>query len=74
MSTQQHDHVQDRREIDDEPYDAVASIETGEHVGAANYPTYTANLYRLLLQQTSRGLHAPGDGPSSRPTSHPTWR
>jgi cyclopropane-fatty-acyl-phospholipid synthase len=65
--------VQDYREIDDEPYDAVSSIEMGEHVGERNYPTYAAALYRLmrpegrlLLQQMSRGAagrnSAPGGG------------
>jgi cyclopropane fatty-acyl-phospholipid synthase-like methyltransferase/DUF1365 family protein len=44
-----------------EPFDAVTSIEMGEHVGQHNYPSYTATLYRaakpggrLLLQQMSR--------------------
>ncbi|GAB3886346.1 hypothetical protein GCM10029964_050490 [Kibdelosporangium lantanae] len=80
LSTQQRDHVltrigdlpvevrlQDYRELTDAPYDAVASIEMGEHVGEDNYPTYAATLYRmlapqgkLLLQQMSRGTRAPG--------------
>ncbi|MCK2240875.1 MULTISPECIES: cyclopropane-fatty-acyl-phospholipid synthase family protein [unclassified Crossiella] len=61
--------VQDYRELAGEPFDAVASIEMGEHVGAANYPVYTATLFRmtkaegrLLLQQMSRGAVAPGGG------------
>lgn len=61
--------LQDYREIDDGPYDRVASIEMGEHVGLENYPTYTNNLFRvlkpegrLLLQQMSRGSTAPGGG------------
>jgi cyclopropane-fatty-acyl-phospholipid synthase len=61
--------LQDYREISDGPYDAVASIEMGEHVGAGNYPTFAAGLHRLvrdqgrvLVQQMSRrGL--PGGGP-----------
>ncbi|MBP2370062.1 SAM-dependent methyltransferase [Pseudonocardia parietis] len=58
--------LQDYRELstDDraEPFDAVASIEMGEHVGQDNYPVYAAQLHRLLrphgrllLQQMSRG-------------------
>jgi cyclopropane-fatty-acyl-phospholipid synthase len=66
--------LQDYREIDDEPFDAVASIEMGEHVGEHNYPEYAGRLHRLvvprgrvLLQQMSRGAagvnNAPGGGP-----------
>lgn len=61
--------LQDYREIPDEPYDAVASIEMGEHVGEENYPVYASTLHRLLrpggrllLQQMSRGSTAPGGG------------
>ncbi|MEC3977679.1 cyclopropane-fatty-acyl-phospholipid synthase family protein [Amycolatopsis sp. H20-H5] len=53
----------------DEPFDAIASIEMGEHVGEDNYPTYTKTLFRMLkptgrlvLQQMSRGAVAPGGG------------
>ncbi len=59
----------DYREITGEPYDAVASVEMGEHVGAEQYPRYTEILHqmlkpagRLLLQQMSRGPVAPGGG------------
>nr|WP_211212922.1 cyclopropane-fatty-acyl-phospholipid synthase family protein [Actinopolyspora mortivallis] len=59
----------DYRDLTDRPYDAVASLEMGEHVGADNYPTYLASLFRmlrphgrLLLQQMSRGSKAPGGG------------
>jgi cyclopropane-fatty-acyl-phospholipid synthase len=51
-------------------YDAIASVEMGEHVGAAGYPRFCAELYRLvrpggrlLIQQMSRGSRAPGGGP-----------
>jgi cyclopropane-fatty-acyl-phospholipid synthase len=61
--------LQDYRDVRDEPYDAVASIEMGEHVGEQNYPGYAATLYRalkpggrLVLQQMSRGAVAPGGG------------
>ena len=65
--------LQDYREVDDQPFDAVSSIEMGEHVGQDNYPVYAAQLHRLLrpqgrllLQQMSRGAaganSAPGGG------------
>ncbi len=51
-------------------WDAVASIEMGEHVGAANYPTYVETLRRcvrpggrVLVQQMSRRGKHPGGGP-----------
>ncbi|WP_326951435.1 cyclopropane-fatty-acyl-phospholipid synthase family protein [Amycolatopsis sp. NBC_01307] len=60
---------QDYRELPDAPFDAVASIEMGEHVGEVNYPTYAATLHkmvkpggRVLIQQMSRGNVAPGGG------------
>ncbi|TYL55065.1 class I SAM-dependent methyltransferase [Nocardioides sp. BGMRC 2183] len=55
----------------DEEYDAVVSLEMGEHVGQRNYPTYARVLHdavrpggRVLVQQMSRpdGDH-PGGGP-----------
>ncbi|MHA6622648.1 class I SAM-dependent methyltransferase [Pseudonocardia sp. DLS-67] len=62
--------LQDYREIEDEPFDAVASIEMGEHVGEANYPVYARQLHRLLvprgrllLQQMSRGAAGPNSAP-----------
>jgi cyclopropane-fatty-acyl-phospholipid synthase len=61
--------LQDYRHVDDGPYDAVSSIEMGEHVGAENYPRYLGVLNRnvrqggrLVLQQMSRGRVAPGGG------------
>ncbi len=51
-------------------YDAVCSIEMGEHVGEGNYPTYAAVLHRsvrpggrVLVQQMSRTGEWPGGGP-----------
>ncbi|MCE4266901.1 SAM-dependent methyltransferase [Rhodococcus sp. ACPA4] len=62
--------LQDYREIPDGPYDAVASIEMGEHVGEDNYPTYVKALHdnvieggRVLIQQMSRTGPHPGGGP-----------
>jgi cyclopropane-fatty-acyl-phospholipid synthase len=65
--------LQDYRELSDAPatFDAVSSIEMGEHVGEGNYPTYVTTMLnalkagsRLLLQQMSRREGtAPGGGP-----------
>ncbi|MGW5053777.1 class I SAM-dependent methyltransferase [Actinokineospora sp. NPDC004072] len=61
--------LQDYRDLADEPYDAISTLEMGEHVGRANYPAYAATLFRmlkpegrLLLQQMSRGANAQGGG------------
>ncbi|MFB8089202.1 class I SAM-dependent methyltransferase [Streptomyces sp. NPDC055992] len=50
-------------------YDAVSTIEMGEHVGDAQYPAFAATLHgmvrprgRVLVQQMSRGRDAPGGG------------
>ncbi|MEE1745032.1 MULTISPECIES: cyclopropane-fatty-acyl-phospholipid synthase family protein [unclassified Streptomyces] len=60
---------QDYRDITGSAYDAVATIEMGEHVGDHEYPAFTATLHRLvrpqgrvLVQQMSRGATAPGGG------------
>ena len=63
--------VQDYRAIPDRGFDAVASIEMGEHVGQRNYPVYAQTLSDkvvpgglVCIQQMSRpaGNH-PGGGP-----------
>ncbi|MFG2122562.1 class I SAM-dependent methyltransferase [Streptomyces sp. NPDC048710] len=60
---------QDYRDIDTGSYDAVATVEMGEHVGDAEYPGFADLLHRLvrpcgrvLVQQMSRGHAAPGGG------------
>lgn len=60
---------QDYRDITGEDYDAVSTVEMGEHVGDAEYPAFTAALHRMvrpggrvLVQQMSRGAVAPGGG------------
>jgi cyclopropane-fatty-acyl-phospholipid synthase len=40
--------VQDYRDVDDGPYDAISSIGMAEHVGAERYLEYADVLYRLL--------------------------
>ena len=61
--------LQDYRLVDGS-YHAAASIEMGEHVGEANYPTYVEVLRRnlmpgghVLIQQMSRQGRHPGGGP-----------
>jgi cyclopropane-fatty-acyl-phospholipid synthase len=66
--------LQDYRHVPERDFDAVGSLEMGEHVGARNYPTYAEVLHRsvrpggkVLVQQMSRpgaggGKH-PGGGP-----------
>lgn len=61
--------VQDYRDPAGDSYDAIASIEMGEHVGASGYPAFCAGLRdrlrpggRVLVQQMSRGANAPGGG------------
>ncbi|MFE3249981.1 class I SAM-dependent methyltransferase [Streptomyces sp. NPDC059209] len=61
--------LSDYREIRAGSYDAVSTIEMGEHVGDAEYPGFTATIHRMLrpggralVQQMSRGAVAPGGG------------
>jgi cyclopropane-fatty-acyl-phospholipid synthase len=63
--------LQDYRDVPErDHFDAVSSIEMGEHVGAQNYSTYAAALHRsvrpggrVLVQQMSRSGRHPGGGP-----------
>lgn len=59
----------DYRDVDG-TYDAVSSIEMGEHVGKDNYPVFAGVLRdrtrpggRVLIQQMSRSGKYPGGGP-----------
>ncbi|RKT77100.1 cyclopropane-fatty-acyl-phospholipid synthase [Terracoccus luteus] len=61
--------LQDYRDVPDGPFDTISSIEMGEHVGQANYPTYARGIHdllrpggRALVQQMSRTTR-PGGGP-----------
>jgi cyclopropane-fatty-acyl-phospholipid synthase len=61
--------IQDYRDTAVGQYDAIASLEMGEHVGADGYPAFCAALRdrlrpggRVLIQQMSRGANAPGGG------------
>ena len=63
--------LQDYREVPErDHFDAVGSLEMGEHVGATNYATYVEVLRRavrpggrVLIQQMSRRGRHPGGGP-----------
>jgi cyclopropane-fatty-acyl-phospholipid synthase len=66
--------LQDYREVPETSFDAVGSLEMGEHVGSKHYATYAAVLHRavrpggqVLVQQMSRqgrnGGRHPGGGP-----------
>ncbi len=62
--------LQDYRDVPDTGFDAVVSLEMGEHVGQHNYPTYARTLHdaarpggRVLVQQMSRPGRHPGGGP-----------
>ncbi len=61
--------LRDYRDVTSQ-YDAVGSLEMGEHVGQANYATYASLLHRsvrpggrVLVQQMSRSGKWPGGGP-----------
>ncbi|MDQ2756197.1 MAG: cyclopropane-fatty-acyl-phospholipid synthase family protein [Actinomycetota bacterium] len=62
--------LQDYRDVRDGGFDAVASLEMGEHVGEKNYATYVEVLRRnvvdggrVLVQQMSRRGRHRGGGP-----------
>ena len=62
--------LQDYRDVPEDDFDAVVSLEMGEHVGQRNYPTYAKVLHdrvrpggRVLVQQMSRRGRHPGGGP-----------
>lgn len=62
--------LQDYRDVPDGPFDAVTSLEMGEHVGQGNYPVYARVLHqnakpgaKVLVQQMSRSGKYPGGGP-----------
>ncbi len=69
LSEQVEIRLQDYRDLADGPYDAISCVEMGEHVGDGQYPAFARRLRdllrprgRLLVQQMSRGAHAPGGG------------
>ena len=58
--------VQDYRDVDDGPFDAISSIGMAEHVGVALLPTYAAQLYALLRRQGRLLNHAISRRPGRR--------
>jgi cyclopropane-fatty-acyl-phospholipid synthase len=64
--------IQDYRDVDDGPYDAIASIGMAEHVGKAMLPTYSAQLLALLRPSGRLLNHAISrrPGPQRRPTKN----
>lgn len=70
VSEQVEIRLQDYREITGGPFDAVVSLEMGEHVGQKNYPSYVSAIWKnlspggpALVQQMSRKGKYPGGGP-----------
>jgi cyclopropane-fatty-acyl-phospholipid synthase len=70
LSSRVEIRLQDYREIPETGFDAVGSLEMGEHVGERHYPAYAAALHRavrpggrVLVQQMSRRGRHPGGGP-----------
>lgn len=64
--------IQDYRDVDDGPYDAIASIGMAEHVGAAMLPKYAAQLFALLREEGRLLNHAISRRPGSPPEFGPT--
>jgi len=59
--------LQDYREVDDGPYDAVASVGMAEHVGRDQLPVYAAGLHALLAPGGRLLHHAIARGPAAGP-------
>jgi cyclopropane-fatty-acyl-phospholipid synthase len=58
--------VQDERDVDDGPYDAICSIGMFEHVGAARLSEYFAHLHALLRPQGRLLNHGISRPPGAR--------
>ena len=58
--------VQDYRDVDDGPYDAISSIGMAEHVGAEMLPVYAADLFALLRPEGRLLNHAISRRPGPR--------
>jgi len=59
--------VQDYRDVDDGPYNAIASIGMAEHVGLDALPGYASGLFRLLRPGGRLLNHAISRRPGPRP-------
>ena len=85
LSEQVEIRMQDYRAVStesgsDDPFDAIASIEMGEHVGQDNYPVYAATLHTLLrpqggllVQQMSRGASSHNSAPGGSTWQERLW-
>jgi cyclopropane-fatty-acyl-phospholipid synthase len=60
--------VQDYRDVEDGPFDAIASIGMAEHVGADMLGPYTATLFSLLRDEGRLLNHAISRRPGPAPT------
>ena len=61
--------VQDERDVDDGPYDAISSVGMFEHVGAHRLAEYFGHLYELLRpggRLLNHGISRPAGEPRSR--------
>ncbi|SEM01400.1 cyclopropane-fatty-acyl-phospholipid synthase [Blastococcus sp. DSM 46786] len=59
--------LQDYREVNDGPFDAISSIGMAEHVGLAQLPAYAARLHGLLRPGGRLLNHAIARGPAAGP-------
>lgn len=60
--------VQDERDVDDGPYDAISSVGMFEHVGAERLAAYFGHLHALLRpggRMLNHGISRPPGGPGS---------
>jgi cyclopropane-fatty-acyl-phospholipid synthase len=67
--------LEDYRDVDDGPYDAISSIGMFEHVGLSQLRTYFDQLYKLVRpggRVMNHGISNPGRGPDSRTRYWPT--
>lgn len=63
--------LQDYRDIDESPFDAISSIGMSEHVGAAKLPEYARHLHELLVPvDAAQPRHRVGGVPTE-PRSRP---
>lgn len=66
--------VQDWRDVDDGPFDAIASVGMAEHLGAEKWPDYSRRLYGLLSPGGRLLNHQIVRVPSRNPASSATKR
>jgi cyclopropane-fatty-acyl-phospholipid synthase len=63
--------LQDYRDVDDDPFDAISSVGMAEHVGMEQYAQYAAILYRRLRRGGRLLNHQIADlHPVDEPTDH----